>query len=396
MDLNNYKVEWSEPSYGCCFMYKTDAEDFKNAIGAQEEIYTKRHDILQSYATQKPFNGDGKLYFYTWEQYKNTLPHVDTINKAMKAEKIARYNIIFNVSQNLQYKTSILKKFSTLSPLYSTNPLCVFENKSSFFRRQEEGLKQDCGNIIKATNMLVNPAITDLSTTLSGEVVSAKLQTKDIVNEKIEKATESATKDITESFTALATSIKSLKKVATEWKAKIVSIKAQLIAQFQSAVALGKQMAMDAYNKIEELKTQMEEAAKEALESALTAIATAFSGIATMVFTALPFTNFILNAIDMNTNEHTDMVMSGKCDKLDQSRDEEGNPISASLLAMDSRCYETDDDGNEEQKQKAYEKAYAFANLNSGTIFWDKAFYRYIVFYTLNNHTNPSDQSTQV
>lgn len=376
----NYKVEWTEPSYGCCLMSKADASAFKNAMGTQKQIYVQRHNILQNYSNQKPFNGDGKLYYYTWDEFENTLPHIYKLNKAMAAEKVGRYNTIFALSQDLDYKKSLLAEIQGMSPQYKNQPTAMFENQASMCRRQDEGLVTANGNHMKGISLLVGPEISEIQKTIGDQVHSADLKTKAKAKSKTDKAANDASADIKDSFTQLSTSIKTLKQTTQKWNAKTAQIVASIQTQFTAAVAAGTALAEQARAQMEEVRAAMEEAVAMAIETAIAAIAGALSGLGGMIFTALPEANVVLTAIGAESTLAN--VVQKNCEKVEDSEP----PIPPELLSMKSKCF-IPKDREESFKTEAFQQATRFQIMVGGQApIWDSKHYRYIVFYNINNH----------
>ena len=390
---NNYKVEWTEPTYGCCYMTEQDSKLFKSALGTPQEIYTTRHDLLAGYSNQKPFNGDGTLFYLTWDEYQKTLPLIVKVNQAMTAEKVGRYNITFGISQSVPYKQKIYGGLNGLDSVYKSNPFSMFENKSSMKRKKEEGTKADNGNILKAMSLLMTPAVTDLVSTISDEANSASLKAKSVSDSLINSAVSEAMTGINASFTSLKTSVETIKAQAISFKATIEVLKQSIPLGMAAALARGRLAAQQARLEVEEAKALLIENATMALEMAVAAIASAFASVAALVFTQLPFTNFVVDAAGGNMGTRTvDGVIQNDCPKLD----EETYP--AEYQSLSHRCFEPSVEGDQAAKDKAEEQARTFASRYNGHVVWLAAHERWAVFYDINAYntsTNNEDEEEE-
>jgi hypothetical protein len=279
-----YKVEWTEPTYGCCYMNESDYYDFIDITGSPEQIYNNRHNILKKYPNQKPFEGDGKLFYYNWEQYKNSLPQVNKVNGAMQAEKTGRYNIIFqSVNSGFEYKNALLNSFNDLSQSFKESPSLIYEDKISISKNPLEGIKKNTGNLIKSVSIIGLPEVADISNKVTDQLKNANLKTEGIINSKIGTAVNSTLEVINNSYINLKENITSITDVVENWSSEITNIQGQLSNTIAQSIRDGSRIAEQVRQQYTGFIKQIEDAARENLEEAVKEITGAFAGLAALI-----------------------------------------------------------------------------------------------------------------
>ncbi len=413
MDNMNHKVEWVEPTYGCCYMSEGDAEEFMSVVGPPDVIYNTRHEILKGYENQKPFNGDGTLYYLTWEEYQKKLPVIVRINQAMTEEKKCRYELISSISRNIDLKKTLISELKSLNEKFKKKAGFMFENKSSMKRKIEEGVKANNGNILKGVSMLTTPAISDLVFDSRGtkgtskppratqdsiitkdtgvsefieegdfaaeETASSAIIAEEISNsvnkaqEKMEAIKKSiiakAISKMKAAFEKMKEAIIAIKEQAEKFAKMIMDMKQKVMASISAAIAAGAAAAEKVMKAIEKMKEKIAEQVEEAMTLALTTISSAFSGLATLVFTALPFASFVFFA--SGGGEHGS-YSEDECSGVKKEN------IPEKYRNMAKRCFKPK---NLLHIGKANKEAEKFSKQHNGIKMWIPEEKLFIVFY---------------
>lgn len=286
----NYKIEWTEPSYGLCFVNYEDYYSFKNAIGSPEQIYDSKRQILQKYKNQFPFNGDGQLFTNTWQEFSKKLPRILKVNAADQATKNCRFQSIFDTCfTDLSFKENMLSSFSELSLDLKNDPFSVFEDKISWTRNPLDGVKKNTGNTLKASTVMITPFITDTAVELQDKIKSAALKNESILKNLTSQALNSRFSSIIQtSFNNLKTNVENITTLVSGWSQQLNGIQSTISSTITSIVNQSSSIASSFQASFNQFKNDLINNATEKLNEAVSTLPGAFTSIGTLVSTPLP------------------------------------------------------------------------------------------------------------
>lgn len=374
-----FKTEWTEPSYGCCYMTQEDNFDFNFTVGTPQQVYEKRQQILSKYSNQKPFDGDGKLYYQSWEQLQEKLPIINKVNEAMQAEKAFRFDMMSKVmNQDLSYKAAILGGFPSLSQPLKDSPLSsMYEDKVSLKRKELEGLKKNNGNIIKNCYMLTPPVIDDLSETLSNEFSDSKNKCEDIITEKTNSSINKASSFMSESFTQLKNNLQNIANSTVAWATAITTASVSLAQHMANAAMIGMNSASNAFAQRQQATQAMISNASQQLNQAVGSLAGSFAGVGFAVMQPTGFSAVLLEGAGATAAGTNNQVVVTFCTASDRPPQYRG---------LNARCFKPRDARNREHTDAARLQAEGFARNVGGTVWNDTVNRMFVVFYDINNY----------
>lgn len=381
--MPSYKTEWVEPSYGCCYMSKTDHEIFNQYSGNIDQIFAFRSGLLKKYRSQYPFQGDGKLYEYkNWTEYENSLPRIVNTNSVSQEEKKTRGEIIDLVSvQSSDYTNILLGSISSASAKLKQNSSKLFESKTSGSRRKNDGVTNNTGNNLMGTSVIITSEIDECAKEISEEFQAAKTKAESALKAKISAKLASAKAKMTAKYASIKASLQAYKAQIAAFKAQIAvgiaAISGKLAALQKALVAQAKalQAALAA------AQAAILKNLENTLDDALDAITGGFAGLAALITTPVGFAAVAIQDAGVVLSSENAYISTCTTDYRT------GTPYECEGVAVGryngykARCFKPKNLSTDEIINAAKKEAQDFASENNGSVWNDCKRKRFVVFY---------------
>lgn len=400
--MSNYKTEWVQPSYGCCYMTKEDNIQFKNAKGKPKDIFATQTKILRNYEPQYPFNGDGKLFNLTdWDEYQKSLPNSIKVNAASADEQLGKTSLINIMSnQTTEYIRSMLTLMKSLSLNLNANGEfnALIENKHSTSRKNDEGVINNTGNRIKGISLAITPAISDTAGTISSEFQDADNKSKSIMESKLKMVKAFFKKRFGKSFNKIKNSFIKYKTQLENFQKDLLLAQKQLIADITYLSNLIKAQAQDLQKSIAKIQAELVETLTKALQDAIAGLVGAFGGLATLLLTPLSFASLAIiagggNTADAKVKDVTSKWKNGipkrygdkgelkSCPAVGDPRTgEKYDEYTPGMFAgWNAKAFTPKDKSNDEDIDNAKIDAIDFAKSKDNGVVWDDCLSNYFV-----------------
>jgi len=386
--MAEYKTEWVEPSYGCCYMTAADHQNFKDAIGTDEQVFTTRRAILEKYKNQSPFGGDGLyLKVESFEDLQSRLPRIRKINSPEQEEQRAKADILHNISGgNVDHKKAMLNGIPSSSNALKNNPIRVSETKSSMSKRKEEGVKKDSGNVMKSISLPITAAVADAAEKISSEFQDAKNKSEGLIDSVINKVINPAKSKFSEKYSGLKENYEKYKEQVSQLSETLASLPDRIGGITDAAIGQYNQLTNQFNLRLTNVQNQITDQFQFNLDSTIDSLAGAFGVVASIVAAPTGFSNTILAGGGGDGSGYTAADVT---DDYPNGVSRDGCPVvrgfsvysRGQFSGYEARQFRPTNLGNTQSIQNAVNAAIEFANQRNGVVWDDCSRGRFIVFW---------------